>query len=72
MKKTIYSIFGIQNKRGIYHMRPEYDGVKFYSDNDMSIGVHFEKAKTLVDEYKKEKERLKVKLFIPIFRLLKK
>ena len=51
MEKTIYSIFGIQNKRGIYYMRPDYDGVKFYSDNDMSIGVNFEKAKTLVNEY---------------------
>lgn len=48
-------------------MRPEYDGVKFYSDNDMSIGMNFEKAKTLVDEYTENAEYTDINSIIELY-----
>ena len=37
-------------------MRPEYDGVKFYSKNDMSIGWELEKAEPILNSFDAAKE----------------
>ena len=36
-------------------MRSIYDGVKYYSANDMSLGLNFDKAKLLLNEFENSK-----------------
>lgn len=36
-------------------MRPDYDGVVYYSDYDGSLGIEFEKAKNLADSFDEDK-----------------
>ena len=37
-------------------MSTDYMGVKYYSDNDMSIGIYLEQAEQVIDSFDNEKE----------------
>ena len=41
-------------------MRPEYDGVKFYSVYDWSIGEHLKKAAIILESFDDNKEYIDI------------
>lgn len=46
-----------------------YDGVKFYSDIDMSLGYYFEKAKNVLDQFKKDSEHDDINQIIELYNI---
>ena len=50
-------------------MRSTYDGVKYYSANDMSLGLNFEKAKLLLNAFANNKNYIDINEIIELYRV---
>ena len=50
-------------------LRSDYDGVKFYSKNDISIGWHLEKAEPIIVNYSEEKEIESINEIIELYNI---
>ncbi|MCI9297821.1 MAG: hypothetical protein HFI10_10310 [Lachnospiraceae bacterium] len=50
-------------------MRPEYDGVKFYSVYDWSIGEHLEKASIILESFDENEEYLDINKVIELYNI---
>lgn len=50
-------------------MRPEYDGVKFYSVYDWSIGEHLEKASIILESFDENEEYLDINRVIELYNI---
>lgn len=48
-------------------MRSTYDGVKYYSANDMSLGLNFEKAKLLLNAFANNKNYIDINEIIELY-----
>ena len=48
-------------------MRPDYKGVKYYGPNDWSLGLHFERARTLIESIDSDKEYININEIIEFY-----
>lgn len=52
-------------------MRVEYDGVKFYSDFDMSLSYNFDKARKILEQFEKDIKYTNVNQIIELYNIYK-
>lgn len=50
-------------------MRVEYDGVKFYSDSDMSLSYYFDKGSKILDRYEKNTQYTDINQIIELYNI---
>lgn len=52
-------------------MRVEYEGVKYYSDSDMSLGYYFDKASKILDQYEMDIKYTDINQIIELYNVYK-
>ena len=52
-------------------MRPEYEGAKFYSANDMSIGWGLQRAETVIDTFNQSEEITNINYALELYNIIK-